>query len=127
VFGVVRTLQGCVRNRCNSGWLEPTDRHMLKNIGERIVIHPHICNGGPIVCGMRIAVQSVLEFLAAGDSVEDVLEESPDLAREDVQASIGYASRLIGNAYSVEAVARKDYGPQLTPHLERRLKAPLVS
>jgi uncharacterized protein (DUF433 family) len=74
-------------------------------MGERIVIHPDICNGRPVIHGTRIAVQSVLEFLAAGDSIEDVLQEYPSLAREDVQACIGYASRLMGNAYSVEAVA----------------------
>ena len=50
-------------------------------------------------------MQSVLEFLAAGDAAEDILEEFPDLKREDVQARIRYASRLMGNAYSVEAVA----------------------
>ncbi len=74
-------------------------------MGERIVIHPDICNGRPTIRGTRIAVQSVLEFLAAGDVTEDILEEFPDLKREDIQACIAYASRLMGNAYSVEAVA----------------------
>jgi uncharacterized protein (DUF433 family) len=72
---------------------------------DRIVWHPDICNGRPTIRGTRIAVQSVLEFLAAGDAAEDILEEFPDLKREDVQACIRYASRLMGNAYSVEAVA----------------------
>ncbi len=39
--------------------------------------------------GTRIAVQTVLEFLAAGDSVEEVLEEYPSLQREDVCACLG--------------------------------------
>ena len=41
---------------------------------ERIVIDPEICNGRPVVRGTRITAQTVLEFLGAGDSVEDVLE-----------------------------------------------------
>ncbi len=71
---------------------------------ERIEIHPDICNGRPIVRGTRIAVKTVLEFLAAGDSVEDVLEEYPGLTREDVQACLAYATGLMDNGYSVEAV-----------------------
>jgi uncharacterized protein (DUF433 family) len=77
---------------------------MDEAMSERIVIHPDICNGRPVIRGTRIAVQSVLEFLAAGDSVEDVLEEFASLTREDVQACMGYASRLMSNGYSVEAV-----------------------
>jgi uncharacterized protein (DUF433 family) len=72
---------------------------------ERITIHPDVCNGRPVVRGTRIAVQSVLEFLGAGDSVEDVLEEYPDLTREDVQACLNYASRLMANRYSVVPAA----------------------
>jgi len=74
-------------------------------MSERITINPEICNGRPVVRGTRIAVQTVLEFLGAGDSVDDVLEEYPDLTREDVQACISYASRLMANHYSVVPVA----------------------
>jgi len=49
-------------------------------------------------------VRTVLEFLAAGDSVEDVLEEYPGLTREDVQACLAYATGLMDNGYSIEAV-----------------------
>ena len=71
---------------------------------ERIEIHPDICNGRPVLRGTRIAVRTVLEFLAAGDSVDDVLEEYPGLTREDVQACLAYATGLMDNGYSVEAV-----------------------
>lgn len=74
-------------------------------MSERIVFHPDICNGRPVVRGTRIAVQTILEFLGAGDSVEDVLEEYPSLTREDVQACLSYASRLMANHYSVVPVA----------------------
>jgi uncharacterized protein (DUF433 family) len=58
-------------------------------MSERISVHPDVCNGKPVVRGTRIAVQTVLEFLAAGDSVEEVLEEYPSLQREDVCACLG--------------------------------------
>ena len=73
-------------------------------MSERITIHPDICNGKPVVRGTRITAQTVLEFLAAGDSVEDVLQEYPGLTREDVQACLDYASKLMGNHYSVVPV-----------------------
>ena len=74
-------------------------------MAERITVNPDICNGKPVIKGTRIAVQTVLEFLAAGDSVEDVLEEYPALARKDVQACLDYASRLMANHYSVVSLA----------------------
>ena len=70
-------------------------------MSERITVSPDVCNGRPVVRGTRIAVQTVLEFLAAGDSIEDVLEEYPSLSREDVQACLDYASRVMGNHFSV--------------------------
>ncbi|HAO80798.1 MAG TPA: antitoxin [Verrucomicrobia subdivision 3 bacterium] len=74
-------------------------------MSERISIKPDVCNGRPVVRGTRIAVQTVLEFLAAGDSVEEVLEEYPRLTRADVQACIDYASRVMGNHFSVVQMA----------------------
>jgi uncharacterized protein (DUF433 family)/DNA-binding transcriptional regulator YiaG len=57
-------------------------------MSERISIKPDVCNGRTVVRGTRITVQTVLEFLAAGDSIEDVLEEYPKLTRADVQACL---------------------------------------
>ena len=70
-----------------------------------IEINPEVCNGRPVLRGTRIAVQSVLEMLAAGDSVEDVLEGFPSLNREQVLACVEHAARLMGNQYSLERVA----------------------
>lgn len=78
---------------------------MVLVMSERISIQADTCNGRPVVRGTRVAVQTVLEFLAAGDSIEDVLAEYPSLVREDVQACLDYASRLMGNHYSVVPVA----------------------
>ena len=46
-----------------------------------ITMDPAICNGRPVVKGTRITVKTVMEFLAAGDSVDDVLEDYPALTR----------------------------------------------
>lgn len=58
-----------------------------------------------VVRGTRMTVQTVLEFLAAGDSVEDVLQEYPSLKRENIQACFDYASKLMANHYSVVSLA----------------------
>ncbi len=64
---------------------------------ERITVDPEIFGGKPIVRGRRIAVEHVLGMLAAGDSVDDLLEEYPWLEREDIQACLVYARRLVGH------------------------------
>jgi len=70
-----------------------------------IEIAPEVCNGRPVLRGTRIAVQSALEMLAAGDSVDDVLAAFPSLPREQVMACVDHAARLMGNQYSLERVA----------------------
>ena len=72
---------------------------------ERIVVDPAICNGRPTIQGTRITVQTVLEFLGAGDSIEDILTEYPSLTREDILASLRYSSRLMANHFTLERVA----------------------
>ena len=54
----------------------------------RIEIHPHICNGRPVIRGTRITVQTVLEFLGAGDSIEQLLDAYPGLTRKDILAAL---------------------------------------
>ena len=61
----------------------------------RIVINPDICNGQPTIEGTRITAQTVMEFLSAGDSVDDVLDEYPSLSREDVLACLAFSSSPI--------------------------------
>jgi uncharacterized protein (DUF433 family) len=75
------------------------------HVMERIEINPDICNGKPVIKGTRITVQTILEFLGAGDSIEEVLEGYPSLTRDDVLAALQYSSRLMGNHYTVQKVA----------------------
>lgn len=64
---------------------------------QRITFNPQIFGGKPIVRGRRLAVEHVLGMLAAGDSVDTILEGYPWLEAEDVQACLVYAHRLVGH------------------------------
>jgi uncharacterized protein (DUF433 family) len=63
---------------------------------ERIVVDPRIFGGKPIIRGRRLAVEHVLGMLAAGDTIETLLEGYPWLEREDVLACLVYARRMVG-------------------------------
>ena len=77
----------------------------IPRMEDLIVIDPAVCNGRPVVKGTRIAVQTVMEFLAAGDSVDEVLEAYPSLTREQVLACMEWASRLMANHFQIAALA----------------------
>jgi uncharacterized protein (DUF433 family) len=63
----------------------------------RITVNPAIFGGKPIIRGRRLAVEHVLAMLAAGDSPETILTGYPWLEREDVQACLVYARRMVGH------------------------------
>ena len=62
---------------------------------DRITVDPDVLVGKPIVKGTRISVEFVIDLLARGWSVEQVLEEYDHLTREDVQACLAYASQTL--------------------------------
>jgi uncharacterized protein (DUF433 family) len=62
---------------------------------KRISVNPKIFGGKPIVRGRRLAVEHILGMLAAGDSIETILEGYPWLEREDIQACLVYAHKLV--------------------------------
>ncbi len=61
---------------------------------QRISIDPNICFGKPCVRGHRIWVSLILDLLADGLSVADVLVEYPQLVEDDVRACIAYAAEM---------------------------------
>jgi len=63
---------------------------------ERITVNSSIFGGKPIVRGRRLAVEHVLGMLAAGDSIETILEGYTWLERDDILACLVYARRLVG-------------------------------
>lgn len=64
---------------------------------ERITVNSKIFGGKPIIRGRRLAVEHILGMLAAGDTIETLLGAYPWLEREDVQACLVYAQRLVGH------------------------------
>ena len=59
-----------------------------------IEVHTDICNGRAVIRDTRITVSTVLGFLSAGDSIDNVLEGYPQLSREDVLACLEYAQTM---------------------------------
>lgn len=58
---------------------------------DRITIDSSICNGKPIIRGKRITVQTILEFISAGNSKEEILNQYPSLVSEDIDACLKFA------------------------------------
>lgn len=71
---------------------------------KRIIVDPDICNGKPVLQGTRIPVQTILEFLSAGDSIDEVLEEYPSLTREDILQCLRFSSELMKHHFSLVEV-----------------------
>lgn len=67
----------------------------MEHILERIIIDPEICHGRPTIRGLRYPVKNILELLASGMTVDELLEDYPDLEREDFLACLNYASKLV--------------------------------
>lgn len=63
-------------------------------MNDRIELNPLICHGKPIIKGTRIMVSTILGALAGGDTIEMILEDYPNLEREDIQAALTFASEL---------------------------------
>jgi uncharacterized protein (DUF433 family) len=60
-----------------------------------IISNPDVMLGKPVVAGTRITVESILEKMAAGESIEQLLEDHPRLTREGVLAALAYAAETI--------------------------------
>ena len=61
---------------------------------KRISVDPNICFGKPCIRGTRIWVSLVLDLLANGTTIEEVLAEYPQLAKEDIHAAIAYGAEM---------------------------------
>lgn len=67
----------------------------MSELLSRITIDPEICHGKPAIRRLRYPVESLLEYLVAGDSLEDILAEFPDLERDDLRACIEFAAQSL--------------------------------
>ncbi len=64
------------------------------NLNERITIDPSICHGKPTIRGLRYPVETMLELLSSGMTIEEILKDYEDLEREDLLAVLAYAAQL---------------------------------
>ncbi len=68
---------------------------MNTNLLNRITSHPNICHGKPCIRGMRFPVEVVLDMLGSGMTMDEILEDHPELEKEDVWACLEYAEAEI--------------------------------
>jgi uncharacterized protein (DUF433 family) len=67
----------------------------------RIAIDPGVCFGKPCIKGHRIWVSLILDFLTEGSSIDELLQEYPQLKREDILACIAYGAEMARERYVV--------------------------
>lgn len=67
----------------------------MSSLLSRITIDPQICHGKPVIRGLRYPVESMLEYLAGGNTIEELLVDFPDLEREDFLACLEFAAQSL--------------------------------
>jgi len=85
---------GLLRNSREVPYNPKSNLARMTSMNSRITSDPAICHGKPCIRGLRYPVESVLEWLAGGMTIEDILSDYPDLERDDILAVLGYAARL---------------------------------
>jgi uncharacterized protein (DUF433 family) len=68
-------------------------------VDERITIEPDKMNGQPCIRGLRFPVVTVLRMVAGGMSIDDIVNEHPDLEPEDIPAALNYAAEALAEHY----------------------------
>ena len=77
----------------------------MEELLRRITFDKDILTGKPIIRGMRISVDMLLELLAKGATAEEILEDYPQLEPDDLQAALLYAHRLVAGETILERIA----------------------
>ncbi len=72
---------------------------------DRITVNPDVMVGKPTIRGLRITVEQILKALAGGVTVQDLLEDYPELEPEDIQAVLLYAAELVSEEQVFEVSA----------------------
>ncbi|MBN8568255.1 MAG: DUF433 domain-containing protein [Ignavibacteria bacterium] len=67
---------------------------MEQNLLDRITVNQDVCHGKPTIRNMRYTVEMILDLLSAGMTNEEIIKDYPSLNKEDIMASLAYASRL---------------------------------
>lgn len=67
----------------------------MESLLQRITIEPDICHGKPTIRGLRYPVKNMLELLASGMTIDELLLGYPDLEKDDFLACFEYAAKLM--------------------------------
>jgi uncharacterized protein (DUF433 family) len=80
----------------------------MQDFREMIVSNPRVMMGKPVIVGTRITVESILEKLAAGESVEQILDAHPRLTEDGIRAALAFAANALRAdvTYPLEPAAR---------------------
>ena len=70
----------------------------MHTLFENITINSEVCNGKPTIRSTRITVQTIMEFLSAGESIDEMLRQYPSLTLEDISACLKFSAELRKNA-----------------------------
>lgn len=76
----------------------------MQNLLSRITINQDICHGKPTIRGLRYPVENMLELMASGMSIDEILTDYSDLERDDLLACLDYSSKLM-NIKSIYNIA----------------------
>jgi uncharacterized protein (DUF433 family) len=71
----------------------------MKKLLQRISVDPNVCFGKPCIRGTRIWVSLILDFLANGMTIKEILEEYPHLTEENIRAAIAYGAEMSSERY----------------------------
>jgi len=79
---------------------------MVHPLLDRISVDPDVCFGKPCIRGTRIWVSLILDFLASGMTMKEIVEEYPQLTEDDIRAAIAYGAEMSRERY-VEVPAKE--------------------
>ncbi len=65
---------------------------------DRISVNPRVMVGKPVIRGTRLTVEHILELLAHGTAMDEILEEYPGLVKDDIYACLLFASKTLQDA-----------------------------
>ncbi|HSO83140.1 DUF433 domain-containing protein [Thiocapsa sp.] len=78
----------------------------LSYLDGHITVCPDLCNGHPTIRGLQITVETILGFLSAGETREEILKQFPSMEPADIGACLRFASDLIRHRYTLKSLAR---------------------
>jgi uncharacterized protein (DUF433 family) len=77
------------------------DIFMAIVLSDRITSDPEVCNGHPTVRGMRITVATILGYLEAGETIDEIIRQHPPPDRDDIAACLVFARKMVGNRHEI--------------------------